>query len=225
MQSDAEQPAATAAAPAGAAGGRGGRGGAGGAGAASDSGRVVGTDLVLFNLASGDAINVGNVAEFGFDDSGEWLAYAIDARDQIGNGVQLRNLRTDVVRAIDSDRALYRRLAWADSALALTVLRGKVDSLARDTIFSVLTFTGMSLPSPKKVVFDAAQHTDFPAGMKIASERAPRISDDLTTVFFGIREAKKASANGPIVAGAASRGNSVIQRVLRAPAARSTSRA
>ena len=63
----------------------------------------------------GDAMNVGNVAEFGFDDSGEWLAYTIDARDQIGNGVQLRNIRTDVVRAVDSDRALYRRLAWADS--------------------------------------------------------------------------------------------------------------
>ena len=72
----------------------------------------------------GDAVNVGNVAEFGFDDSGDWLAYTIDARDQIGNGVQLRNMRTDVVRAIDSDRALYRHLVWADSGDALAVLRG-----------------------------------------------------------------------------------------------------
>ena len=28
--------------------------------------------------------------------------------------------------------------------------------------------------------------------MKVASERAPRFSDDFTTVFFGIREGKKA---------------------------------
>ena len=88
-------------------------------------------------------MNVGNVAEFGFDDSGEWLAYTIDARDQIGNGVQLRNMRTDVVRAIDSDRALYRRLVWADSGLALAVLRGKVDTLTRDTLFSVVSFTNV----------------------------------------------------------------------------------
>ena len=84
----------------------------------------------------GEAMNVGNVAEFGFDDSGDCLAYTIDARDQIGNGVQLRNMKTDVVRAIDSDRALYRRLAWADSSPALAVLRGKVDSTAHDTLFS-----------------------------------------------------------------------------------------
>ena len=77
---------------------------------------------------SGDAVNVGNVAEFGFDDSGDWLAYTIDAHDQIGNGVQLRNMRTDVVRAIDSDRALYRHLAWSDSGHALAVLRGRPDS-------------------------------------------------------------------------------------------------
>ena len=202
MQSFPEQPAAMTTAPAGAAPGRGGRGGA-----AADSGRVGGTDLVLYNLATSDAINIGNVAEFSFDDSGEYLAYTIDARDQIGNGVQLRNLRTDVVRAIDSDRALYRRLAWADSGLAVTVLRGKVDSLSRDTLFSVLGFTNLTLPAPKKIVFDASTHAGFPAGMKIASERAPRISDDQTTVFFGIRE-KKASSTGRVVV---DRGNSVIQ--------------
>src|SRR5215218_7577935 len=63
MQGFPEQaPAANGAAPAGGAGG--GRGAAG---------RPDGTDLVLYSLATGDAINVGNVAEFDFDESGEWL--------------------------------------------------------------------------------------------------------------------------------------------------------
>src|SRR4029079_1708605 len=172
MQSFPEQVAPTNGAPAGGAAGRGGAGGGG-----APAGRVDGTDLVLYNLSTGDANNVGNVAEFSFDDSGDYLAYTIDARDQIGNGVQLRNLRTDVVRPIDSDRALYRRLAWVDSGLAITVLRGKVDTLSRDTLFSVLSFTSLNLPAPKKVVFDAAGRSDFPAGMTVASERAPRISD------------------------------------------------
>ncbi|HTE46968.1 MAG TPA: hypothetical protein VK636_17095, partial [Gemmatimonadaceae bacterium] len=69
------------------------RGGAAGGGAPA-AGRTEGTDLVLYNLTSAEAVNVGNVAEYSFDDSGEWLAYTIDARDQIGNGVQLRNMRT-----------------------------------------------------------------------------------------------------------------------------------
>ncbi len=195
-------------APAGAAApAAGGRGGAGGAPQA----RVDGSDVVLYNLSSGDAVNVGNVAEFSFDDTGEWLAYTIDARDQIGNGVQLRNMRTDVVRAVDSDHALYRHLVWSDSAYALVVLRGKADSTTHDTLFSVVSFNNVSVPSPKKVVFDPAQHSDFPKGMKIVADRAPRFSDDLGTLFFGIREAKKAPANDRTVAANGRGNNNMIQ--------------
>src|SRR6185503_19141856 len=169
--------------------------GAGGAGAAAPGGAGAGAgaasrtdaaDLLLYGLASGSIINVGNVAEFSFDDSGSYLAYTIDARDRIGNGVQLRDLRTDVVRALDSDQAIYRRLAWADSGPALTVLRGKPDTVAKDTLFAVLAFTSVGTPTQKKVVFDAAGRSDFPAAMKVSGDRAPRISEDFGTVFFGI---------------------------------------
>ena len=146
MQAPAEAPAA----PAGNATNGAARGGAGAAGGNATAGRAEGTDLVLYNLANGEAVNVGNVAEFGFDDSGDWLAYTIDARDEIGNGVQLRNMRTDVVRAIDSDRALYRHLVWSDSLDALAVLRGRIDSTARDTLFSVVAFTNVSAPAEEE---------------------------------------------------------------------------
>jgi dienelactone hydrolase len=201
IQAPAETPAA-AANGANATGARGGGGGATGGTAAA--GRAEGTDLLLYNLTSGDAVNVGNVAEFGFDDSGDWLAYTIDARDAIGNGVQLRNMKTDVVRPIDSDRSLYRHLVWADSLDALAVLRGRIDSTARDTVYSVVTFTNLTAPTVKKTLFEASQHAEFPKDMAIAVDRAPRLSEDLSAVFFGIHEAKKPS----LLAG---RGSSVIQ--------------
>ena len=55
------------------------------------------------------------------------LAYTIDQRDQLGNGVQVRELATGVVRALDGEKALYRRLTWADSgdALAVAPFRGR----------------------------------------------------------------------------------------------------
>ncbi len=174
--------------------------------AAPGAARNEGTDLVLYNLTSGDAVNVGNVAEFAFDDAGEWLAYTIDAHDEIGNGVQLRNMRTDVVRAIDSDRALYRHLAWADSTDAITVLRGRADSTARDTLYSVVAFTNVASATPAKLVVDPAQHGDFPAGMKIAVDRAPHFADDLSAIFFGVRAVKSETERT-----LAARGNSVIQ--------------
>src|SRR5690349_15448717 len=170
--------------------GTGGNDRAAGAGAPAAPSRSEGADLLLYTLASGSVINIGNVADFAFDESGSYLAYAIDARDQIGNGVQLRDLRTDVVRALDSEQALYRRLAWADSGPAFAVLRGKPDSAAKDTVYSVVAFTGIGTPAQKKVVFDAAGRSDFPAQMRVSADRAPRIADDFGAVFFGIREAR-----------------------------------
>ncbi|MFI5229464.1 MAG: prolyl oligopeptidase family serine peptidase, partial [Gemmatimonadales bacterium] len=177
-----------------------------GAPPAPGAARDLGSDLVLYKLATGEVVNVGNVAEFGFDRDGDWLAYSIDAHDAIGNGVQLRNMRTDVVRAIDSDRALYRHLAWADSVDALSVLRGRADSTAHDTSYSVVAFTNIAAAAPTKTVVDAAEHKDFPVGMEIAVDRAPRFTEDLSALVFGIRAVKT-----PTERLLAARGGAIIQ--------------
>lgn len=186
------------------------------AGIAAPAATAGASDLILYGLANATTINVGNVSEFGFDRMGNFLAYTIEARDQIGNGVQLRELRTDVVRVLDSENALYRRLAWVDSGNAFAVLRGKPDTASKDTLFTVLSFTGIGTPAQKKVVFDAAGRADFPAGMKVAAERAPRLSEDYTAVFFGLKAAKKpaprpATMAGRDSAGAQPGGSRVIQ--------------
>jgi dipeptidyl aminopeptidase/acylaminoacyl peptidase len=166
----------------------------GGVASSPPAGRAEGADLLLYTLGSGSIINIGNVGDFAFDESGSYLAYTIDAHDEIGNGIQLRDLRTDVVRPLDSEQALYRRLAWADSGPAFAVLRGKPDTVAKDTLYSVVAFTGIGTATQKKSVFDAAGRPDFPAGMKVSADRAPHIADDFATVFFGIREAKPKAA-------------------------------
>ena len=51
-------------------------------------------DLVLFELATRNELTLGNVADFAFDKKGQWLAMTIDTRDQLSNGVQLRNMNT-----------------------------------------------------------------------------------------------------------------------------------
>jgi dienelactone hydrolase len=155
-------------------------------------------------------VNVGNVAEFAFDDSGEYLAYTIDARDRLGNGVQVRNMTTDVVKSLDSDGGLYRRLAWADSGLALAVLRGVADSVAKDTTFTLVTFKRFSRGTPTKAVVDARSLAGFPSGMEISADRTPRWADDFSAVYFGIRDAKKKPAM-PLLADAATAAPSVVQ--------------
>lgn len=69
-------------------------------------GRVEGTDLLLYQLETRALFNIGNVGDFAFDGNGRWLAYTIDARERVGNGVQLRDLRTGVVQALEDRKSV-----------------------------------------------------------------------------------------------------------------------
>lgn len=153
-----------------------------------------GADLLLVDLRSGAVTSVGNVGEFGFDDAGGWLAWTIEGRDLVGNGLQVRDLRTDVVRVLDSDKAVYRRLAWADSGLALAVLRGRPDSAAADTSYVVLGYAGMG-PSVKPVLFTPTDTGGFPAGLRVSPDRSPRWAADRSAIFFGIAPRRTAPAS------------------------------
>jgi hypothetical protein len=96
-------------------------------------GGVGGASVILYSLENGEKFNMGPVGEFAFDESGEWLAYTMETSDQVGNGVQLRNMKTSVSRSLDSEQMVYRYLAWTDSSRALGVMRGKIDEVRRDT--------------------------------------------------------------------------------------------
>jgi dipeptidyl aminopeptidase/acylaminoacyl peptidase len=175
--------------PAPSGGGAGAPGGGGGAGGAAPR-PADAADLLLVELATGVVAHVGDVGDFGFDRSGEWLAWTVDTRDRIGNGVQLRNMRTGTVRAIDAERsgALYRRLTWDDSLPALAVLRGRPDSAASDTAYAVVGFTSLAAASATRTVYEPGDSTALPAGMRVSPDRSPRWSEDLSALIFGIAE-------------------------------------
>src|SRR5262249_50789219 len=89
--------------------------------------RSAGADLVLPELATGNELTLGNVAEFAFDKQGRWLALAVDARDQLGNGLQLRNMTNAALLVLDSGKANYQGLAWTEKGDGLTALKGIED--------------------------------------------------------------------------------------------------
>ncbi|NUQ11506.1 MAG: S9 family peptidase, partial [Gemmatimonadaceae bacterium] len=188
-------------------------------GPAAPAGNAVGgANLILYHIASGERFNMGPVGEFAFNESGEWLAYTMDAADQVGNGVQLRNMKTNVSRSLDSETMLYRHLGWTDSSRALGVMRGRIDEGRRDTVFSLVAFTGFGPDGPsRRLSFDPTGRQDFPGNWKLASERAPRYATDLSAVFFGIREKPPAnqvagrSGAAPIQAGAPGAGGTINQ--------------
>lgn len=146
-----------------------------------------GADLLLLDLRTLAVSNIGNVGEFALDDSGDWLAWTVETKDQVGNGVVARNLKTDVVHTLASDRLLFRRLSWADSGLALAVLRGKADSGSVDTSYAVVGFTGFGTPTGVRTVsFAPSEAPTFPSGMRVSPDRTPRWAADFGTLFFGL---------------------------------------
>lgn len=158
-----------------------------------DAPKGMGSDLLLLELATGLVTTLGSVGAFDVSDGGEWLAWASQTPDRVGNGVSVRDLRSGTIQTLDSEPAIYTELAWADQGMdqewvpALSVLRGMPDSTEADTTFSAVGFTGFG-GSVQTVTVAAADLVGFPDGLRIAPTRAPRWSDARTTLFFGIAE-------------------------------------
>jgi dipeptidyl aminopeptidase/acylaminoacyl peptidase len=152
-----------------------------------------GSDLILRELASGRELNVGNVSEYAFDKHGRWLALAMDAQDQAGNGLQVRNMAAGTVTPLDSDKAAFKSPTWTENGDGLAALKGKEDKAYEDKLYSVLAFTGFA-PGAKgfpKTAYDPKEDKSFPAGMTVSPNRAPRWTEDFEAVLFGISEPKK----------------------------------
>ena len=164
-------------------------GGAGGAPAAGGGGGGGGTVLELVNLAGGAPITIAGVSEFSFDESGRWIAYTLDARDLIGNSLQLRELASGVTKTLDAAKASYRRLAWIDSGDALAVLRATVDTATSDTSYTVWGAKGLAGAMPATVEI-TAKTAGIDGGLVVSGDRSPRWGETLNVLYFGLREPK-----------------------------------
>lgn len=73
-----------------------------------------------------------------FQQSGHRLAWTIDAEEKIGNGISVRDLKTDNVTPIDSGKATYEKVAWSEDGDAFAVLKGVEDKAYEDKLYSVV---------------------------------------------------------------------------------------
>lgn len=156
-----------------------------------------GSDLIIYELATANELNVGNVSDFSFDKKGNWLAWLVDAQDKEGNGIQLRNMTTGAVIPLDSAKAVYKGLSWTEKGDGLATLRGSEDKAWEDKLYALVAFRNFApTASPEKIVFDPAKDKSFPSGMTISPNRNPTWMQDLSAVTFGIHELKPKKKDG-----------------------------
>ena len=179
----ATPPAADGAAGARGGGGGGGRGGRGGGAAAEDR---PGSTLTVRDLATGRDTTFGNISEYDWQDSdrSHLLAMVISADGKIGNGVQLFDPQTAILRVLDSSPTSYTGLSWRKDAADLAVLRAQTDDRHDEATYSVLAWTGLG-PSEKMRSYEPMKDPTFPAGMHTVSFRRLSWSDDGNAIFLG----------------------------------------
>jgi dipeptidyl aminopeptidase/acylaminoacyl peptidase len=165
-----------------------------GGGGDDNNERVRGSDLLLYDLESGAQLSIGNVSEFAFDESGRWLAWLIDTDGKAGNGVQLRDMETGVIRVLESDEATYRRLNWTDEGDGLAVLKGVENEDYEDPLYYVIGFSDFGGREPTKALYDPHNDPSFPEGMTISPNRTPGWTEPLDAILFGIHEVEMKEA-------------------------------
>ncbi|HEY2850617.1 MAG TPA: hypothetical protein VGI97_12115, partial [Gemmatimonadaceae bacterium] len=165
----------------------GGTSGAGGAGGAGGAARAAGTTLELVNLAGGTPIPIADVSEFAFDDSGDWIAYAVSAGGEAGGSVQVRQLSTSIARPLDVSNGQYRRLVWGDSSDALAAIRVVTDTAGGDEDATVVAWTHASQATARTIEI-SAKSAGITGGLVVSSDRSPEWSDKGAEIYFGLRE-------------------------------------
>ena len=146
-----------------------------------------GTTLIVRRLADGRDMGFGNVSQFAWRDADKshLLALIISAEGKAGNGVQLLDAESGVLRALDSSAAAYTDIAWRKDALDLAVLRAKSDERKEGSAYTVLAWTDLGRGERMRV-YDPSADPAFPAGMRAVPFRRLSWSADGKTIFLGL---------------------------------------
>ncbi|HXT71334.1 MAG TPA: prolyl oligopeptidase family serine peptidase [Vicinamibacterales bacterium] len=148
--------------------------GRGGPGAAAPAAAVGGTVLVR-DLASGSTMTFGNVTEYSWQprDGARLLAMIISADGQAGNGIQVFDAGSSVLRVLESTASDYSALVWRDDSGDLLALKAKSDDKRDGPTQIVLTWTGLGTGRENARVFDHTTGTALPATQRVVTFRRP----------------------------------------------------
>src|SRR5262249_22493905 len=130
------------------------------------------------------------------NDTSHLLALTINAEGHVGNGVQLFDPETTVLRVLESTPAVYTDPVWRHDAADLAVFRAKTDAKREGPTEAVLAWTGVG-KTEHLTTYDSTTDASFPAGMRVVPYRRMAWSEDGKTIFVGYAAWPEASAPAP----------------------------
>jgi dienelactone hydrolase len=149
----------------------------------------VGATLLLRQLSNGRDTSFGNVSQYAWQDlpkTGTLLAMAINAEDKTGNGIQIFDIHTASVRALDTSASVYSGLSWRKKSADLAVLRSKSDDHRDGPTQVALAWTNLGQASEAVHLYDPTGDSKFPASLRTVSYHQPEWALDGGIVFLGL---------------------------------------
>ncbi len=134
--------------------------------------------LLLYHLTENRYEHLGLTSEHALNQSGRYLAWLISQPDHYGNGVYLRDNKTNKVTRLDEDEAGYKSLFWAKEGDALVLVKsrkqpqdkaGKNEGVEDKMQHQILAVSGIGKGKPK-VIFIGPGVKGFPENMELAIE-------------------------------------------------------
>jgi len=151
-----------------------------------------GADLVIHDLRSRATHVIGNVGTHALNEAGTLLAYTVDAKDRVGNGVFIHDLAGSTTRALRTGALAFSGLGWNEAGTGVAFLEGQTkDGEAQRSNVLVLA-TSLDTRTPRVSVYDPAADASFPAGHVLSEFAAPSFTKDGARVFVGIRQQEAA---------------------------------
>lgn len=161
----------------------------------ASAGQSGGSDLLVVDLKTLSIRNIGNVGSFQFSESGDLLAYTVDAADQSGNGLYLLDSSSGVVKVLDSSDQRYRQLTWNEEGEHLAVLKGKEKKGFTQNENEVVVIQNVATKKESKFIYAPADDESFPEEMVVSEFSDLEFSEDGSMLFTGLKEQKKESSD------------------------------
>ncbi len=146
-----------------------------------------GAVLLIKNLSDSSTHTIGNVTEYSFNKKSDQLAYIVESANSAGNSAELFNLDNYTLKVLASDTSKFSKLTWQKDGDGLAFFKTfRKDKWEEDNAM-VYTYTNLyKSPSLKK--FDPKTAAGFPDSMRISPSSGLTLSDDMTTVLFGLNK-------------------------------------
>jgi hypothetical protein len=145
-----------------------------------------GSVLLIKNLADNTTRTIGNTTEYAFNKKSDLLAYIVESANVAGNSVELFNLATYNLKVIASDTLKFSKLSWQKEGDGLAFFKTFKKDTYEEENAVVYSYTDL-YKTPTLKIFDPRETASFPKDMRIHNGSNLRLSDDMSTVFFGLK--------------------------------------